>query len=60
MPAALSLGAALPLSRANRSLNAGGAMVSGYAAAEDCGETNAVVFDSSDIFSTWRLQYPRV
>lgn len=50
MPAALSLGAALPLSRANRSLNAGGAMVSGYAAAEDCGETNAVVFDSSDIF----------
>lgn len=50
MPAALSLGAALPLFRANRSLNAGGAMVSGYAAAEDCGETNAVVFDSSDIF----------
>lgn len=50
IPAALSLGAALPLFRANRSLNAGGAMVSGYAAAEDCGETNAVVFDSSDIF----------
>lgn len=50
IPAALSLGMALPLFRANRILNAGGAMVSGYAAAEDCGETNAVVFDSSDIF----------
>lgn len=50
IPAALSLGASLPLFRANRALNAGGAMVSGYAAAADCGETNAVVFDSSDIF----------
>lgn len=50
VPAALSLGAALPLFRANQALNAGGAMVSGYAAAQDCGETNAVVFDSSDIF----------
>lgn len=50
IPAALSLGMALPLFRANQALNAGGAMVSGYAAAEDCGETNAVVFDSSDIF----------
>mgnify|MGYP002225119942 CR=1 FL=1 len=50
MPAALSLGAALPLSRANRSLNAGGAMVSGYAAAEDCGETNCRCVDSSEYF----------
>lgn len=50
IPAVLSLGAAWPLFRANQSLNRGGAMVSGYAAAADCGETNAVVFDSSDIF----------
>lgn len=50
VPAALSLCMALPLFRANQALNAGGAMVSGYAAAQNCGETNAVVFDSSDIF----------
>ncbi len=50
IPAALSLGVAWPLFRANQSLNRSGAMVSGYTAAADCGETNAVVFDSSDIF----------
>lgn len=41
----------LPFYKTGKALNKKGAMLSGYSAVADCGQANAVVFDSSDIFA---------
>lgn len=51
VPAAALIVSNLPLLRAARRLTPEGAMLSGYAAVHGCAHTNAVVFDSSDIFA---------
>lgn len=50
-PCASLVATNFPLYRIGKALNKKGAMLSGYSAVKDCGQANAVVFDSSEIFA---------
>lgn len=52
VPAASLLGSNLSMLRLSRSCLAEGAMISGFPAVQSCEHTNAVAFDSSDIFAS--------
>lgn len=52
VPTASLLGSNLSMLRLSRSCLAEGAMISGFPAVQSCERTNAVAFDSSDIFAS--------
>lgn len=51
MPSCALIASNLPLGKADSKLTRIGAMISGHKAVGECGDVNAVVLDSSDIFS---------
>lgn len=51
MPSCALIASNLPLEKADSKLVRVGAMISGHRAVSECGDVNAVVLDSSDIFS---------
>lgn len=51
MPSCALIASNLPLGKADTKLTHMGAMISGHKAVGECGDVNAVVLDSSDIFS---------
>ena len=51
MPSCALIASNLPLEKADSKLVRIGAMISGHKAVSECGDVNAVVLDSSDIFS---------